>query len=360
MNRSSLVDGRARDVLVSMIVPAYNPDQILLERCVTSLRKQTHARIDIVIVDDGSPPETAAWIDEIANTDPRIRVIRQDNAGVSAARNTGVSAARGQYVSFVDADDHVDPAFVASALSVLARTDADAVFGGIVIAQRDASVHWRCGEATAVQPLVLVGEQLIEPRARALTDSPSPQANSPLTSVTNVVGALYSVDAVHRASFRPGVSHAEDRLFNFEVLGAIESAAFCSDSWYFYDQTNSGSATQTVGSTDGRTLLPTVSALASMATSASSPSSDSDTALLRQAAAVGLLNYLKLLATIASAAPRSSSRATISSALAVEGLARALASATPSSPRDRIFRTFVRWRWVSGLLALGRLANRSL
>ena len=87
----------------SIIVPAYNT-AVTLTETLASLLSQTHDDFEIIIVDDGSQDETPA-IARAHATDPRVRVIRQENRGLAGARNTGIAAARGEFVGFCDADD---------------------------------------------------------------------------------------------------------------------------------------------------------------------------------------------------------------------------------------------------------------
>ena len=91
-----------RNPLVSVIVPVYNIKAYLLE-CVESLRNQTYAYIEIILVDDGSSDGSEIMCDELGRKDSRIHGIHQANGGLSKARNTGLESAQGQYVGFVDA-----------------------------------------------------------------------------------------------------------------------------------------------------------------------------------------------------------------------------------------------------------------
>ena len=100
--------------LVSVIVPVYNVEAYLA-RCVASLRGQTYPDLEIILVDDGSADGSGLLCDSFAREDPRIRVIHQPNAGVSAARNAGLEAASGSYVCFVDGDDWAEETMAAEA-----------------------------------------------------------------------------------------------------------------------------------------------------------------------------------------------------------------------------------------------------
>ena len=95
------------DTMFSVVVPVYNTPPDLLRQCVASVREQTHAKWELILVDDGSPgPWMNDLLTEIEGLDDRIRVIRRDeNGGIAVATNTGIDAARGDYIAFVDHDD---------------------------------------------------------------------------------------------------------------------------------------------------------------------------------------------------------------------------------------------------------------
>lgn len=92
-------------MLLSVIIPVYKTEQTL-RRCLESvLAQDVSGRMEVILVDDGSPDGCPALCDEWARRDPRIRVIHQENRGLGAARNAGIDIAGGTYVTFVDSDD---------------------------------------------------------------------------------------------------------------------------------------------------------------------------------------------------------------------------------------------------------------
>lgn len=105
------MDKLKRNDLISIMIPAYNVDRYI-DKCLETLCGQTYSNIEIVIVDDGSTDTTGKKCDEWAGRDDRIRVIHQENRGVSGARNACVRNATGEYVAFVDPDDMVATDYV--------------------------------------------------------------------------------------------------------------------------------------------------------------------------------------------------------------------------------------------------------
>lgn len=99
---------KAETADISIIVPIYKIKEEHLRACIESLIGQTHKNIEILLVDDGSPDQCGAICDEYAEQDNRIRVIHQQNRGVSVARNAGIEAAAGRYLIFVDGDDWLE------------------------------------------------------------------------------------------------------------------------------------------------------------------------------------------------------------------------------------------------------------
>jgi len=92
------------DDLISVIIPAHNVERFIGET-LRSVLNQTHRALEVVVVDDGSSDGTAAVVASVAERDPRVRLIRTHNVGVSAARNLAIAESRGEFIAPLDADD---------------------------------------------------------------------------------------------------------------------------------------------------------------------------------------------------------------------------------------------------------------
>lgn len=97
--------------LISVIIPVYKVEKYLC-RCVDSVLEQTYTNMEIILVDDGSPDNCPVMCDEYARQDSRVKVIHQENAGLSGARNAGIDMAQGQWLAFVDSDDYLTADFL--------------------------------------------------------------------------------------------------------------------------------------------------------------------------------------------------------------------------------------------------------
>jgi glycosyltransferase involved in cell wall biosynthesis len=95
--------------LVSVVIAAFNAERYIEETC-RSVLGQTYPALELIVVDDGSTDRTSEVVDAIATLDDRVRLIRQPNRGVAAARNRGIAEASGEFIAPLDADDLWAPA----------------------------------------------------------------------------------------------------------------------------------------------------------------------------------------------------------------------------------------------------------
>lgn len=117
-------------VNISVIVPIYNVEKYL-DECIKSICNQTFTNFEIIAINDGSTDSSLSIIEEYAIKDSRIRIINQNNKGISAARNEGLKEAKGSYILFVDSDDYILPNTLSSLWECAQATDAEIVIGNV-------------------------------------------------------------------------------------------------------------------------------------------------------------------------------------------------------------------------------------
>lgn len=113
--------------IISIIVPVYNGDKYL-SRCVDSILNQTFQDWELLLVDDGSTDKSGEICDEYVTKDDRIRGLHKSNGGVSSARNYGLTRIQGEWVTFIDGDDYIEPNYFSILLS---NVNVDLIVSGV-------------------------------------------------------------------------------------------------------------------------------------------------------------------------------------------------------------------------------------
>jgi glycosyltransferase involved in cell wall biosynthesis len=117
--------------LVSVIVPTYNYGHLISETLL-SIQSQTYENWECLVVDDGSTDNTTAVVSSISRNESRVKLIRQENKGLAAARNTGIANSAGEYLQFLDADDLIESRKLAGQIEFLEQQeDVDIVYGDV-------------------------------------------------------------------------------------------------------------------------------------------------------------------------------------------------------------------------------------
>ena len=116
--------------LISVVVPVYRVEDYL-NKCVNSIQNQVYKNLEIILVDDGSPDNCGVICDKLAQEDDRIKVIHQDNGGLSNARNSGIKKANGDYIAFIDSDDWIDENYINELYSRMINSNSELAICGI-------------------------------------------------------------------------------------------------------------------------------------------------------------------------------------------------------------------------------------
>lgn len=130
---------------ISVIVPVYNVAQYL-PQCVDSILSQDYGDLEVILIDDGSTDASGELCDRYAAKDSRVRVIHQKNGGAAAAKNAGLRIASGDYLTFADSDDYLEPGAYSFLMKTLQETGADAVQGSFREVYRNRTEEQRISE----------------------------------------------------------------------------------------------------------------------------------------------------------------------------------------------------------------------
>lgn len=232
--------------MVSIIVPVYNVEQYL-SQCLDSLVNQTYQNIEIICVDDGSTDASSEILAEYALKNSRVRVIRQENSGLSAARNVGFSFAMGEYVMYVDSDDWIDVETCDTAVSVAIKHGADVVFWPYI---REFIGTQRPKTLFFDDRIVFDKERFFEQVYKTIVGLHGDFLKHPENADTLVTawGKLYRRKLLveNNAAFVSTKEiGTEDALFNMQALKSVECGVYVRKYFNHYRKNNATSLTST-------------------------------------------------------------------------------------------------------------------
>lgn len=213
--------------MVTLVIPIYNMERYL-PRCVDSILAQTSDDYEVVLVDDGSTDSSGALCDGYAARDPeRFRVVHKPNGGLSSSRNAGIDAARGEFVTFPDPDDWLEPDYVESFLTLQRQHRADLVCLGHYV-DRDQGAVPSGGKR---EPMLLEAPEC----QRSVLMGPRIQGFS--------WNKLYRLDLIrtHGLRFPDGMGTTEDLYFTYCYLAHCGRLYYAPEKriYHYYQRDNS-------------------------------------------------------------------------------------------------------------------------
>lgn len=227
--------------LISIIVPVYNTENYL-EKCLLSLVNQTYKNIEIIIIDDGSPDNSMNIIQKFVLADNRVKVISQNNQGLSGARNIGMNNANGDYIMFIDSDDWIEIDTCEKAINASEKYNADVVFWPYIKEFSDSQKDNYLFDKTEI----IWSEKNINQLSRRMVGLVGDELANP-QSIDNLVtawGKLYKKSVIGDVRFTDTkIIGTEDALFNIEVFLGINSAVYIPDLLSHYRKDNESSLT---------------------------------------------------------------------------------------------------------------------
>lgn len=209
---------------ISIIIPVYNVKTKFLEQCIISIKEQTFNDLEVIIVNDGSEEKCSNYCDTLLKLDPRVRVIHQNNKGVSEARNTGLREAQGDYITFVDADDWIHNSMCKDAIDVLMENKADIVMWS----------NCKVFESKYI-PLKINSSNIVN----LCVDGDTKEFNPyDMRLIGSVWGKLYSRSIISNERFDSTLTHGEDVEFNFRIFSKANRFVLLNKCNYYYRYTS--------------------------------------------------------------------------------------------------------------------------
>lgn len=209
--------------IISVIIPVYNA-ATTIDRCISSVLHSTHAELEVLCINDGSTDESAAYLNSWQEKDSRVKVVHQENQGVSAARNTALQLAQGDYILFVDGDDEVHNTYIRTLHDVALQYEADCVCSGFTDCSIKAEV--RVSTGLVAEP---TSQQFLQSKNQA------------------VCGHLYRRAPLMDGGVRfpQNIRYGEDTVFHYAALPQLPRYAQADTCGYIYHNTP-GSASKRV------------------------------------------------------------------------------------------------------------------
>ena len=207
--------------IISIIVPVYNCERYL-GKCLETVIGQTMKNIEIVAVDNGSTDKSGDILKSYAESDKRITIITQENMGVYGSRNTGLKNSNGEYVTFVDADDYVEPYFCETLYKEIRNTGSD-----VAICDYNMDYASKIVSSILDLPTSTTQTEELEPHIVFLRFF----ARNPV-----VWNKLYKRSIIDENNIEFEVAHGEDLLFHLRLLPHIKKICTVATAPYHYLQ----------------------------------------------------------------------------------------------------------------------------
>lgn len=231
-------------VKISIIVPVYNAE-MFLEESLKSLVSQTEKEIEIICVNDGSTDKSEQILKNYQDNNKRIRIINQENKGVSQARNTGIENATGNYVMFVDADDWIDKNSCQILLDRIKKEQSDVLLFPYMRETSKGSFEKNIFEEDKIFDKNRVKEKLHRRYIGLIGEELKNPENA--DALCTVWGKLYRLDIIKKHNLQfidlDKIGTYEDGLFNLNYFEYVTKAVYLNQHLYHYRRTERESIT---------------------------------------------------------------------------------------------------------------------
>lgn len=222
------------DVLVSIVLPIYNISEEFLKKCIDSLIEQTHKNIEIILVDDGSTNNSLELCNNYSNIDKRIKVIHQENSGVSVARNRGLENSDGKYVCFIDPDDWVKTNYIEKLLNCIEKNQAEFALCNCMVSY--SNTERKNDFMIFNEPEKLLDENQVTELQKQLIGKKICQYYPPEVAAGVPWAKMFKKDFLlkNNLKFIPGMIRMQDNIFCLYAYELSNKVCFVNDRLYVY------------------------------------------------------------------------------------------------------------------------------
>ena len=224
------------EISISFVVAIYNVDSYL-ERCLETLKNQSRQKgIEILLIDDGSTDSSSAICEKYVQIDNRFKYFRQDNKGVSAARNLGMKLAQGQWICFIDGDDYVDENLTENLLKNSSKFEGNEV---VLFGYRIDHFKKKIIALPFPEKEGKLSECEIEALRLGILNVDNNQCSFLKNTCINYHtpwGKLYDREFLmrHRCCFDCNLKRGQDIFFNFQIYKVAEKVTIINYAGYYY------------------------------------------------------------------------------------------------------------------------------
>lgn len=217
--------------MISIIVPVFKAEKFL-NRCLSSIKNQTHTDWECILVDDGSPDNSRLICDEFAQSDERFRVFHQANSGVSSARNLGLDKAKGEWITFIDADDFISTTYLEKLYIPITKDNQIDIVNGSGTYFKDGKI---LGVIEELDDFVSDDIVFLFSRFKGY-----------------ICGRLYKRMLIEKGikgmplRFDVKIRFSEDKIFMMQFVSLVKRYAISSECGYYYNRDNESSATHLI------------------------------------------------------------------------------------------------------------------
>ncbi len=212
---------------ISVVVPVYKTEKTV-EKCVKSILAQSFTDFELLLINDGSPDNCGTICENLAKEDNRIKYFYKENGGLSSARNFGLEKASGEYITFADSDDYIEPNTFEEMYNEIVSSKADVILCGYYIESGKTVIENK--HKKVILNADNYNDYMVELKSKNLIDS--------------VWNKLYNLQFLRNSGVvMPVGENYEDTAFNLELLSKKPIISVLDKCFYHYVQ-NMGSITK--------------------------------------------------------------------------------------------------------------------